>query len=231
MTFVQAIEITTHRVNELNELVDAWVEATRGRRTLTRVLLTRDEADVSRLMMLATFPSREAARENSQLPQTERIFRQLVALGDDMPRFTDLRVLRDDHLNKQTVRRYLAEVVNQGALGVVDELCVPHFREHDPASPDEPRDVADTRASVARYLAPLRPRLVVEDQLADGNLVTTRFTVTGTHSGDFMGLGATGRPVRVTGQVTHRLERGLLAEAWWHWDQLALLSQLGLVAL
>ncbi|WP_226961596.1 MULTISPECIES: ester cyclase [Streptomyces] len=231
MIFVQVVELTTHRVNEVNELLDSWIEATRGKRTLTRVVLARDEGDVSHLMMLATFPSREAARENSQLPETERIFRRLVALCDDVPRFTDLEVLRDEELNKRVVRRYLTEVVNEGALGVADELCVPHFREHDPASPNEPLDLADAKTSVARWLGTLRPTFVIEDQLAEGNLVSTRFTVTGTHSGDFMGLGATGRPVRVTGQVTHRFEHGLLAESWWNWDQLGLLSQLGLVAL
>ncbi|WP_228079646.1 ester cyclase [Streptomyces profundus] len=231
MTFVQVIELSTSRVDELNGLLDAWLSATHGERTATRLVVARDLGDLSRLLLVVEFPSREAAQRNSDLPDTERVFRRLVALCEDVPRFTDLEVLRDVRENKTVVRRYLDEVINAGALGVADELCAPDFREHDPASVNEPLDLADSKASVARWLATLRPSFLIEDQLADGDLVTTRFTVTGTHSGEFMGLGPTGRPVRVTGQVTHRFEDGLLAEAWWNWDQLGLLSQLGVVAL
>jgi steroid delta-isomerase-like uncharacterized protein len=70
----------------------------------------------------------------------------------------------------------------------------------------------------------------VEDQLTDDiNNVITRWTATGTHLGQFMGIAPTGKRVTVTGICIHRIVSGRIAEEWEEWDTLGLMQQLGVV--
>lgn len=64
---------------------------------------------------------------------------------------------------------------------------------------------------------------------AEGDRVATRYTVRGTHTGDFRGLPATGRSFALTGHLIHRLADSKKAEGWGIWDNLGLLTQLGLI--
>jgi steroid delta-isomerase-like uncharacterized protein len=69
----------------------------------------------------------------------------------------------------------------------------------------------------------------VEDMIAEGDKVVSRYTVTGTHQGEFMGIPATGKPVKITTIWIHRLADGRIVEGrdWGEWDRLSLLEQLG----
>jgi steroid delta-isomerase-like uncharacterized protein len=69
-----------------------------------------------------------------------------------------------------------------------------------------------------------------EDQFTDDlNHVVTRWTATGTHLGDFMGIAPTGNRVTVTGIAIHRIASGQIVEEWQEWDTLGLMQQLGVV--
>jgi len=70
----------------------------------------------------------------------------------------------------------------------------------------------------------------VEEQLTDGDRVLTRFEWTGTHRDTFLGVPATGRPVRVWGMVIDRVHEGRIKETRILMDTLGLLIQLGVVA-
>ncbi len=98
MTFVQIIDCRTDRLDDLNRLMDAWVEATRGRRTASHALVGTDRSDPRHVVEVVEFPSYEEAMRNSDLPETDRIFREMVALCDAPPTFTDLDVVRDMQL-------------------------------------------------------------------------------------------------------------------------------------
>ena len=65
------------------------------------------------------------------------------------------------------------------------------------------------------------------DQVAEADKVVTRWSVTGTHAGDFAGVPATGRRVTVTGIQTHRVRHGRLIEHWEELDLRGVLRQLG----
>ncbi|WP_059012942.1 ester cyclase [Streptomyces specialis] len=231
MTFVQVIDCRTSRVDELNRLMDAWIERTRGRRTATHSIVGRDRDDSTHIVEIVEFPSWEDARRNAELPETDRIFREMTALCEETPRFTDLDVVRDEQLNKDAVLRFFDRAVNCGDVDAVDGLCVDDYREHDPGSSLDPLGLAESKEDAAKYIRAFRPTFIVESQVAEGDLVITRFTATGTHAAEFMGLAPTGRPVRISGHVTHRFRDGKIAEAWWNWDQLGLLAQVGLVEL
>ena len=66
----------------------------------------------------------------------------------------------------------------------------------------------------------------VEEQIAEGDKVVTRFEWTGTHRGEFLGVPATGRPVRVWGMVIDRIEDGKIKDTRIIMDSLGLMMQL-----
>jgi predicted ester cyclase len=72
-------------------------------------------------------------------------------------------------------------------------------------------------------------RDTVELQLAEGELVATRFTSVGTHRGGFLGVAPTGRRLRWTGTVTDRVADGRIAEGWGDWDMMGMLQQPGAI--
>jgi len=69
----------------------------------------------------------------------------------------------------------------------------------------------------------------VEEELAERDLVMTRFAARGTNLGRFLGHKPTGRVVAYTGFDLNRIERGRIVESWVNYDALTLLQQLGLV--
>lgn len=98
MAFVQLIDCRTSRFDEMNQLMDTWVEKTNGRRTATHSVIGKDRSDANHFVEIVEFPSYEEAMKNSKMPETEQIFQEMVALCDGMPTFTDLDVVRDDRL-------------------------------------------------------------------------------------------------------------------------------------
>jgi hypothetical protein len=72
-------------------------------------------------------------------------------------------------------------------------------------------------------------RFTTEDIIAEGDLVACRFTMTGTNTGEFMGMPATGRAVSVPGVDILRFKTGKVVEHWGLTDELSLLQQLGLL--
>jgi predicted ester cyclase len=131
--------------------------------------------------------------------------------------------------NKAQVRRVVEEVYNRGNLDVVDEVAVKDLVIH--ASSEDIRG----RDGAKQYVAALRAgfpdlHLTVEDQIAEGDMVVTRWTARGTHTGDFQGIQPTGREIRVAGTDIDRIINGKTVECWTHVDQLGLLQQLGVVA-
>lgn len=68
----------------------------------------------------------------------------------------------------------------------------------------------------------------IHEMVAAGNLVFTELTWSGTHTGEFFGITATGNPVAHPGIVVRRLENGLIVESWEMWDDLTFLNSLGL---
>ena len=130
-----------------------------------------------------------------------------------------------------TARRFFDEIWSQGQLDRVGELIAPEYVGH-PSGPDE-----TTRGpeGVREYIGRLRDgvpdlTMTIEDQLTDGDKVTTRWTARGTHSGALMGVSATGRKATVTGITIQRVgATGKIVEGWTSWDTLGLLQQLGVV--
>ena len=70
---------------------------------------------------------------------------------------------------------------------------------------------------------------VLNQMIASGDYVVTRWTATGTHRGDLMGIPATGKQVTVSGITISHVKNGKVVEEWSNWDTLGMLQQLGVV--
>lgn len=231
MTFMQVIDCKTSRADELNRLMDAWVEATEGKRTATHSIVGRDRADSTHVVEIVEFPSYEEAMKNSQLPETDRIFREMVALCDGEPSFTDLDVMRDEQLNKIVVRSFFEDVVNARNVDAADAMCTDGYREHDPSLSSYDLGLAQAKAENREILAAFEPVATIESLVAEGDTVCARVSFKGRHVGAYQGMEATDREVSATGHATFRCEGGKIAESWWNWDDLGLLRQLGVTGL
>ncbi|MEU7134598.1 ester cyclase [Streptomyces sp. NPDC046261] len=231
MTFVQVIDCKTRRYDDMNRLMDDWVAATEGKRTATHSIVGRDHTDNDHYVEIIEFPSYAKAMENSNLPETNRIFEEMVALCDGMPTFTDLDVVRDEQLNKATARRFYEEVAMGGDLDLVDELFTADYRDHDIVKAEETTVGSDViKQDVAGWRDAFDFTFTLESELAEGDQVCALWTWRGTHQGDFMGLQPTGQEVSMRGTTVWRFDDGKICEGWWTYDLLGLLRQLGAVS-
>jgi steroid delta-isomerase-like uncharacterized protein len=131
--------------------------------------------------------------------------------------------------NKAAVRRYLEEMWNRRNMSVIDELVDAEFVHRDPASPDYGKGPAGVRRRMQVQFAALPDaRITIEDMVAEGDQVATRWTIRATHSGPLQGIAPTGRPVAVTGTTITRLRGGKVMENHSNWDALGLFQQLGM---
>ena len=131
--------------------------------------------------------------------------------------------------NKAIHRRLFEEVLNQGKLDVIDEIIADDYIYHIPGSPDiHGPEGLKQYVSMGRTSFP-DIKFTVDDQIAEGDKVVTRFTVTGTHKGEFMGIPPTGVQTTWTGIVIARVADGKFVEAWVNSDALGMLQQLGAV--
>jgi steroid delta-isomerase-like uncharacterized protein len=133
--------------------------------------------------------------------------------------------------NKQKVRRFLEEAFGQGKTEVVDEVLEADFVCHDPNSETGEIRGAETIKGEIEYFRNAVPDLFwrVEDQVAEGDKVTTRYTLGGTHQGEFFGVPGSGKRVEVSGINIDRFEGGKLVEEWASYDLLGGLRQIGAI--
>ncbi|MEU9471860.1 ester cyclase [Streptomyces avermitilis] len=228
MTFVQLIDCKTSRFDEMNRLMDTWVERTKGKRTASHSVIGKDRSDASHIVEIVEFPSYEEAVRNSNLPETDSVFREMVALCDEMPTFTDLDVVRDEQLYAGTVRRFFLEVATEGELPPLNDVMTENYHDHDPANEQDVIGLDAMRREIEMWRRGFDFAFTVEDQIAEGGRVCTRWSWKGTHKGDFMGIPATGKQVTMTGTTVFRCgEDGKIVEGWWQYDRLGLLAQLG----
>ena len=133
--------------------------------------------------------------------------------------------------NKAIARRALEEVWSgQGDLDAADELYAPNWLDHDPASPEDIRgpEGAKELASMYRNAFPDN-RYSVEEQVAEGDMVVTRWIASGTHQGEIMGIAPTGNRVTYAGTSVERIVDGKIEETWDNYDALGMMQQIGAI--
>jgi len=133
--------------------------------------------------------------------------------------------------NKEMVRRVFEELWNKGNLSMADELLATDFVAHHQRNPDEDRKGIEAEKQYITSVRSAFPDLkfTIEDQVAEGDKVATRWVVNATNTGAYRGQPATNKHVMVTGTGISRIANGKIAEAWSNYDELGLMQQLGVI--
>jgi hypothetical protein len=134
--------------------------------------------------------------------------------------------------NKATFKRF-HEAANTGDVEflakTIDEIVAPDAVIRTPLPIDA--NGAELLKQVWAMLFRVYPdiQLTVEDVIAEGDKVVARNTVTGTHQGEFMGVGPTGKSVTYNEIFIFRFANGRVVETWGVVDVLSQMKQLGVI--
>ena len=130
--------------------------------------------------------------------------------------------------NKALCRRLVNEVINQGNLATADALVGSNYIYHGPGF--ELRGLEGFKQMVTTYRTAFPDlHMTIEDQVAEGDRVVTRWTVSGTHTGPFKGIPPTGRRGTISGIDIDLIVDGKAVECWSNTDDLGMLQQLGVI--
>ncbi len=132
--------------------------------------------------------------------------------------------------NKAIARRHFDELWTNGALAVADDIYSPATVGHCGNLPDQTGYPECEKELVRQDLVAFPDGVAtVEDQIAEGDKVATRWVGRGTHQGELMGVPASGNRVEITGTTVYRISGGKIAETWTNYDMLGMMQQIGAV--
>ena len=131
--------------------------------------------------------------------------------------------------NKAIFRRYVEGVGNEGNLGLADDIF-DRYLAHQPDGSVLERGPED----VKRFMGEFREAFPdfhseIEDQIAEGDKVVSRWRMHGTHRGEFRGIAPTGIALDITGIGIFRFSNGKVLESWDNFDRLGMMRQLGVI--
>ena len=134
---------------------------------------------------------------------------------------------QEEKQNKLVIATAIIDVLNKGQFEKVDELFADELVEHDPyqTKTKSPKESFIAAVNVFRSAFP-DGVMTIEKQIAEGDFVSTRWSKTGTHMGEFMGIPPTNRKITFTGIFFDRLENGKIVETWANYDLFGLLQQI-----
>lgn len=131
--------------------------------------------------------------------------------------------------NKAFMRRFYEELFNSKNLDVLDQYLASSFVDHNPAPGQNP-GLAGAKEMIGAYLSGFPDlQASVDFQVAEGDIVVSRLTMSGTQTGDFPGVPATGKPVTFTVMDAARISDAKVAEHWGNEDTMGMLQQLGVI--
>jgi steroid delta-isomerase-like uncharacterized protein len=129
--------------------------------------------------------------------------------------------------NKQVSRRF-TELFSTGDEELAEEVLSPDVVFHGTSGDGEVRGIDEMKAFVVAYRRAFPDaHSTVEDQVAAGDKIVTRWRARGTHRGELGGMPPTGRAFEMNGVTIERIVGGKIAEVWVARDELGLLRQLG----
>ena len=131
--------------------------------------------------------------------------------------------------NKAIVRRLIEQVWNNKQVELIDEFfteeVVSHVTGYPPGS-----GLDSTEDHTALYLKAFPDLMMtIEDDIAEGDKVVLRWTMTATQKGELPGIPATGKQVVQSGMTVYRLDNAKIAESWFLADNMSLMQQLGVI--
>lgn len=132
--------------------------------------------------------------------------------------------------NKDLVVSFIQDLFSRGDLGAVDRYLSPDFENHDPPFPGAPTGRDGMRQAAVMFRTAMPDwHSELHQLVAENDLVVERFTASGTHRGELMGMPGTGHTITLLGVNIFRIRDGKIVERWGRLDELGLLRQLGTV--
>lgn len=130
--------------------------------------------------------------------------------------------------NKAIARRFFEQVWNKGNLDVIDETHAAGYVLHDPTGDIQGTEGLRQFVMVYRTAFP-DFHVTIEDEIAEGDMVVLRWTVTGTHKAELMGIPPTNKRMKMAGITMGRIASRKIVEAWNSLDALGMMQQLGVI--
>lgn len=130
--------------------------------------------------------------------------------------------------NKTIARKVFEDIQSQRNVALIDEIVAGDYVGHTPPSDIHGPEGAKQFEAMLHEAFP-DMQVTVEDQIAEGDKVVTRWTCRGTHRGEFQGMPPTGKRMTMSGMTIFRIANGKLVEGWNNPDLLGVLQQLGAV--
>lgn len=130
------------------------------------------------------------------------------------------------HNNTDIVRRFVAEVVNEGRMAAIAELIDPRYRYHGPGGV-EAEGFSGVETVVGEFRGAFSDLHVqITSETAQEDRVVLTVLTTGTHDGDLMGQAPTGAKIELPMAIVSRLDGGRIVEEWEYYDSATLMAQL-----
>jgi steroid delta-isomerase-like uncharacterized protein len=131
--------------------------------------------------------------------------------------------------SKELYRRWIDEAWTTGNVDVLDDMHTPDFFDHSGLPGVSPDTVGMKQFIAGLHAAFPDLAITIEDMVAEGDRLVGRWVMTGTNTGSFNGMPATGRPVTLSGFDLLRVEGDRFAEVWAVADIAGMLQQLGVM--
>jgi len=130
--------------------------------------------------------------------------------------------------NREVVRREVA-FWNGHDAEAAGEVYAASYLGHDPAGTHAGSFEQLKQSCAATFAAFPDLALTADDVIVEGDMAVKRWTVRGTHKGDWMGIPATGKEITITGNNIFRIANGKIVECWAQSDALGMMQQLGVI--
>jgi steroid delta-isomerase-like uncharacterized protein len=132
--------------------------------------------------------------------------------------------------NKKVVQRFWGVWEEEDFVDLIDELLAPDYVNHSPGMPDQPTGPEGVKAVVSMFRSGMPDlRVTIDDMIAEGDKVATRYTIEGTHEGELFGVPPTGRRLSIESMTVERVSGGKIIEHRRITDTLDMMQQLGVV--
>jgi steroid delta-isomerase-like uncharacterized protein len=132
--------------------------------------------------------------------------------------------------NKINARRIVEEGWNKHNTNVLNELFTNDAPLHDPQNPNQLKGSQGAKATFETFLTAFPDlRMTIEKEICEGDYVVQHLRATGTNTGQFNGMPATGKKSNTTGVMTTKFSNGKVVEAWSIFDSYGLMQQLGVI--
>ncbi len=132
----------------------------------------------------------------------------------------------------KALERRFVEELNKGkeaAMVIIEETCATDIVDHS-GTGEVTHGLTDFKKSMSELYSGFPDvHFTIDDIVVQGDKVAVRFTLSGTHTGEFGGIPPTNKKVTVWGIWIDRIAGGKFAESWTRYDTLAFMQQLGAV--